>query len=236
MYYRIHNHCALRRWKYVDRAIYLKNVEHALPISQEKFDTLLLCDGMHDLDKTSVIESLLKDNYIEECHKGDTTNPWSSLKEYDNYYFPSINLMVTGKCNLNCIHCFNAKDNERLNTELSYEEILDILDQARDIGVHSFTLTGGEPTVHKHFMDIVRAIYVRDMFIFELNTNGFLINQEMLDEFKEIGCNPLIKISYDGIGFHNWMRQSDKAEEKTLAAIKLCIDNGFRVRLRFRSI
>lgn len=230
MYYRIQNHCALRKWKYVDRAIYLKNVEHALPISQEKFDTLLLCDGMHDLDKTSVIESLLKDNYIEECHKGDTPNPWSSLKEYDNYYFPSINLMVTGKCNLNCIHCFNAKDNERLNTELSYEEILDILDQARDIGVHSFTLTGGEPTVHKHFMGIVRAIYDRDMFIFELNTNGFLINQEMLDEFKEIGCNPLIKISYDGIGFHNWMRQSDKAEEKTLAAIKLCIDNGFRVK------
>jgi radical SAM protein with 4Fe4S-binding SPASM domain len=52
----------------------------------------------------------------------------------------------------------------------------------------------------------------------------------MLDLFKEIGCNPLIKISYDGVGYHNWIRQHPKAEELTIKAIKLCIDNGFHVK------
>lgn len=230
MYYRLNDNIAIRKWKYVDRAIYIKGNVHALPVSQEDFDTLLICDGNHDIEHNETIERLLHREYIEECSAGDGPNEWSSLVEYDNYYFPSMNLMITGKCNLNCIHCFNAKDNDRLNTELTYEEIIDILDQSRDIGVHSFTITGGEPLVHKHFMDIIHAIYERNMYVFELNTNGILITQEMLDEFKELGCNPLIKISYDGIGFHNWMRQSDKAEEKTIEAIKLCIKNGFRVK------
>ncbi len=230
MYYRLKDNVALRKWKYVDRAVYLKDVVHALPASAEEFDKLLLCDGNHDIVKDGVVDRLLHRNFVEECDKGTFPNKWSQLKEYDNYYFPSMNLMITGKCNLNCIHCFNAKDNDRLNSELSYEEVIDILDQSRDIGVHSFTITGGEPLVHKHFMDIIHAIYDRDMYVFELNTNGILITQEMLDEFKEIGCNPLIKISYDGIGYHNWMRQNDKAEEKTIEAIKLCIKNGFHVK------
>ncbi len=230
MYYRLKDNVALRKWKYVDRAVYLKGVVHALPASAEEFDKLLLCDGNHDIVKDGVVDRLLHRNFVEECDKGTFPNKWSQLKEYDNYYFPSMNLMITGKCNLNCIHCFNAKDNDRLNSELSYEEVIDILDQSRDIGVHSFTITGGEPLVHKHFMDIIHAIYDRDMYVFELNTNGILITQEMLDEFKEIGCNPLIKISYDGIGYHNWMRQNDKAEEKTIEAIKLCIKNGFHVK------
>lgn len=230
MYYRLNEKIALRKWKYVDRAIYVRGGVNAVGTSKELFDKLLLCDGEHDLEKDSYIEELLDMNYIEECSKGDAPSEWSRFKEYENYYFPSINLMITGKCNLNCIHCFNAKDNERLNTELSYEEVLDILDQARDIGVQSFTITGGEPLVHRHFMDIIHGIYDRDMNVFELNTNGILITQEMLDEFKVIGCDPLIKISYDGVGYHNWMRQDDRAEERTIEAIKLCIKNGFRVK------
>ena len=214
----------------MDRAIYTKGAVHALGVSKEDFDTLLLCDGLHDLESTSELARLLSLGYIEECAEGEKLSAWSGIKEYDNYYFPNMNLMLTGKCNLNCLHCFNAKDNAPLNSELTYEQILHILDQARDIGVHAFTLTGGEPLVHKSFLDIVRAIYERNMHVFELNTNGLLLTQKILDEFKEIGCNPLIKISFDGIGYHNIIRQHPRAEELTLKAIKLCIENGFKVK------
>ena len=230
MFYRIKNDIGLRKWKYVDHAIYKKGVVHALGVSKEDFDTLLLCDGLHDLEATSELAHLTSLGYIEECAEGESPSEWSNLKEYDNFYFPNMNLMLTGKCNLNCLHCFNAKDNAPLNTELTYEQIIDILDQARDIGVHAFTLTGGEPLVHRRFLDIVKAIYDRDMHVFELNTNGLLLTQELLDEFKKIGCNPLIKISFDGIGYHNIIRQYPRAEELTIRAIKLCIENGFRVK------
>ena len=230
MYYRLKENIALRKWKYVDRAVYRKGMDRAFPISNEEFELLLLCDGNHDIEPNPYLSNLLTKGYIERCEKGEEPSKWSLLKEYDNYYFPRMNLMITGKCNLNCLHCFNAKDNAPLNSELSYEQIIDILDQARDIGVHAFTLTGGEPLVHHRFLDIVKAIYERDMMIFELNTNGLLITQHILDVFKELGCYPLIKISFDGAGYHNIIRQHPKAEDMTLKAIKLCIDNGFRVK------
>ena len=230
MFYKLSNRIALRKWRYVDRAIYIRGVDYALGVSKEEFDLLLLCDGKHDITPNPVIENLLERRYIDECSEGEEPSKWSLFKEYDNYYFPRMNLMITGKCNLNCLHCFNAKDNAPLNTELSYEQILDILNQAKDIGIHAFTLTGGEPLVHPRFLDIVKAIYERDMFIFELNTNGLLLNQKILDVFKEVGCSPLIKISFDGVGYHNIIRQHPKAEDLTIKAIKLCIDNGFRVK------
>lgn len=230
MFYRLKDNIALRKWKYVNRSIYKKDVDCALKISEKEFELLLRCDGEQDIEANPYLANLLKLGYIEQCQKGDKLNEWSRLKEYDNYYFPRMNLMITGKCNLNCLHCFNAKDNAPLNSELSYEQIIDILDQARDIGVHAFTITGGEPLVHRRFLDIIRAIYERDMFVFELNTNGLLITQKMLDTFKEIGCFPLIKISFDGIGYHNWIRQHPKAEDLTIKAINLCVKNGFRVK------
>ena len=230
MYYRLKNNVALRKWRYVDRAIYLKGVDHALGVNQKEFDLLLKCDGNTDIEPNIYLANLLAKKLIEECEKGQSAREWSLLHEYDNYYFPRMNLMITGKCNLNCLHCFNAKDNAPLNTELSYEDVLNILDQAKDIGVHTFTITGGEPLVHHRFLDILKAIYERDMFVFELNTNGLLLTQEMLDEFKKLNCRPLIKISFDGVGYHNWIRQHPKAEEMTLKAIELCIKNGFRVK------
>lgn len=230
MFYRLKDNIALRKWRYVDRAIYIKNNENAVGISKEEFELLLKCDGEHDLEPDPYLANLLSLGYIEKCNQGDKPNPWSVLHEYDNYYFPRMNLMITGKCNLNCLHCFNAKDNAPLNTELSYEQIIDILDQANNIGVHAFTITGGEPLFHKRFLDIIRAIYERNMYVFELNTNGLLLTQSMLDEFKRLGCYPLIKISFDGVGYHNWIRQHPKAEELTLKAIELCIKNGFRVK------
>ena len=230
MFYRLKDNIALRKWRYVDRAIYIKNNENAVGISKEEFELLLKCDGEHDLEPDPYLANLLSLGYIEKCNQGDKPNPWSVLHEYDNYYFPRMNLMITGKCNLNCLHCFNAKDNAPLNTELSYEQIIDILDQANNIGVHAFTITGGEPLFHKRFLDIIRAIYERNMYVFELNTNGLLLTQSMLDEFKRLGCYPLIKISFDGVGYHNWIRQHPKAEELTLKAIELCVKNGFRVK------
>lgn len=230
MFYKLKDNIALRKWRYVDRAVYKKSLDCAFPVSKEQFELLLLCDGNHDIELDSSLNNLLSMGFIEKCEKGEEPSKWSKLKEYDNYYFPRINLMITGKCNLNCLHCFNAKDNAPLNSELSYEQIVDILDQARAIGVHAFTLTGGEPLVHHRFLDIVKAIYDRDMMIFELNTNGLLLSQKILDEFKRLGCNPLIKISFDGVGYHNIIRQHPKAEDMTIKAIKLCLDNGFRVK------
>jgi len=121
-------------------------------------------------------------------------------------------------------------------TEWSFEEICDLLDQARDCGIASFTITGGEPMAHRRFLDILREIYKRDMTVFELNTNGYSITREILDEMREMGCCPQIKISFDGVGAHDWMRERRGAEESALKAVKLCAENGFRVMSNIQTV
>ena len=229
MYYRLKDDIALRSWKFVPRAYYVKYTPYANGLSREEFDIMIKCDGEQDLEPSEEINKLIERGLIEECEKGNKPNDWSAHKSYEHRYFPKMNYMITGKCNYNCLHCFNAADNAPIMTEWSYEDAIDLLDQARDCGVNAFTITGGEPMLHPRFMDIIEAIYERGMYVEELNTNGYFITQQKLDRMKEIGCYPLIKISFDGIGCHDWMRDRKGAEEKTLAAMELCVKNGFRV-------
>ena len=229
MYFVLTDHIALRSWKALRGAFYVKGRPHASGVTAEEFEILKLCDGEHDIDDDRITQSLIRKHLIRPCEKGEHPSDWSAYRRYDNRYFPKMNLMITGKCNYNCLHCFNAADNAPLMAEWKYEEILDLLDQAKDCGINAFTITGGEPTLHPQFMDIIRAIYERDMYVDALNTNGSLIDQKMLDEFKAIGCNPQIKISFDGLGSHDWMRGRKGAEEKTLKAMELCVDNDFQV-------
>lgn len=230
MYYKIPEYIGLRSWPYVPYAYYVRYVPYAQPLSKAEFETMMLCDGQHNIEFDKSVMSLSIKGLITPCEKGDHPSEWSVYKAYDNRHFPKMNLMITGKCNYNCLHCFNAADNAPLMTEWTFEELCDLFDQARDCGIHAITITGGEPMVHKRFMDILREIHKRGMFVEELNTNGYFITQEMLDEMKTFGCCPLIKISFDGIGHHDWMRDRKGAEQRTLDSMKLCIANGFGVK------
>ena len=137
--------------------------------------------------------------------------------------------MITGKCNYNCIHCFNAADNAPLMSEWTMDEMNKLLDKARDCGINAFTITGGEPMLHKNFFEIIEGIYSRGIFVEELNTNGHFINMAALERLKSIGCVPLVKISFDGIGYHDWMRNHKGAEQTALEAISLCVENGSHI-------
>ena len=229
MYYRITDNFALRYWPSLGYAAYRHGGRGAVALTKRQAAVMLACDGEHDIDTDATAMLLVFQGFIEPCEQGERPSAWSALKKYDNAYLPLMNLMITGRCNFNCLHCFNAADNAALMTQWSFEDVCDLLDQASDCGVVGFQITGGEPMAHRRFLDIVREIYKRDMSVFALNTNGWYITQEILDELKIIGCNPEMKISFDGVGFHDWMRQRAGAEEHTLRAMELCVENGFDV-------
>ena len=232
MYYRINDEIALRSWQDLPHAYYEKGSSLAGPLSTRDFCALLMCNGNIDLKPNDTLASLERRGYISACEQGQGPSEWSRHKKYDNAYMPKMNLMLTGRCNYNCLHCFNAQDNAPLMSEWDFEELCGLLDQAQACGINCFTITGGEPMLYPRFMDVLREIHKRDMFVDNLNTNGYFITQRILDGMKELGCAPLMKISFDGVGFHDWMRARAGAEKRTLDAIRLCVENGFEVKIQ----
>ena len=233
MYYRVRDNIALRSWMFVPGACYKKGELPAHPLSEDEMEFLKLCDGAHALSEEDAAP-LLHKGYIEPCQKGDRISEWSAYRSIPHRHFPKMNFMITGKCNYNCIHCFNCADLSPLQSEWSYEDALSLLDQAAGAGIHALTITGGEPMLHPQFMDLMRAVYDRNMYVEELNTNGHFITEEVLDEMDAFGCRPMMKISFDGIGCHDWMRNRTGAEKITLDAVALCVKKGFFVMVQMQ--
>lgn len=227
MYYILNPNIGLRSWWRTPYAYYIKGQRDAKRLTKEEYEFLTRCDGQTDLPHGPLAEALLARGMILPGE--GQLHPWQN-RVCDNRYFPAMNWMITGRCNYNCLHCFNAADNAPLMSEFTLEEAERLLDEAQKCGINAFTITGGEPMCHKQFFEILEAIYRRDMYVEELNTNGFYITQEALDRMKAIGCYPLIKISLDGLGHHDWLRNRKGAEVDALRAMKLCVENGFRVK------
>lgn len=225
--YILNPNIALRSWRLIPYAYYIKGVRDAMGLQKEEFEFLLKCDGKTELEENSPIaEKLLDMRLIAPAKEGDELSEWQKYLGCDNRYFPAMEFAVTGKCNYNCLHCFNAADNAPGMSEWSLDEAKSLFEQAQKCGLNAITITGGELMLHKDFFEIVEEIYKRGMYVPELNTNGHFINQAALNRLKSIGCRPIVKISFDGIGHHDWLRNREGAEEKALAAIRLCKENG----------
>ena len=107
----------------------------------------------------------------------------------------NIHLELTYRCNLRCVHCYCVEDKER--EELSYAEIVDLLDQLSEEGGLFLTLTGGEVFTRSDFFDI--AFYAkRKNFAVRVFTNGTLIDEPAVDRLAEL--NPLsVEFSLYGV-------------------------------------
>ena len=61
---------------------------------------------------------------------------------------------LTNRCNLRCAHCFDVR--HAGTGDLPYALVRRLLEQAAACGVEHVSFTGGEPTIHRHFREIVR--------------------------------------------------------------------------------
>lgn len=98
---------------------------------------------------------------------------WVSLRKPFSVLFE-----LTPRCNFNCIHCYLQESHA--SDELSYDEIIRIIDRLHDIGILFLTLTGGEVLTRSDFMGIY--LYAkRRGFLVEVFTNGSLFDDEIIE-------------------------------------------------------
>ena len=94
----------------------------------------------------------------------------------------SVLFELTSRCNMNCIHCYLK--NNHISEELSYDEIIEIIDILYEKSILFLTFTGGEVLTRKDFIDIY--LYAKKKgFLVEVFTNGYLINKQLIEIFKK---------------------------------------------------
>jgi MoaA/NifB/PqqE/SkfB family radical SAM enzyme len=93
----------------------------------------------------------------------------------------SLQIELTSKCNERCVHCYIPHENKIADIDdgLFY----DVLDQCRDMGLLNLTLSGGEPLLHRHFLDFLRKAKEYD-FSINILSNLTLLNDEIIAEMK----------------------------------------------------
>lgn len=130
---------------------------------------------------------VIKQIEISRIEKTEVESCISKGEKYLQFY-------LTNGCNLNCPHCYMYAG-DKLNDELTTEEITKTLTEYKSIGGENVTFTGGEVTIRKDFVLILQHAHSLGLSIRVL-TNGVLWTELMIQS-----AAPLIdsvQVSIDG--------------------------------------
>jgi len=111
----------------------------------------------------------------------------------------SLDLSLTGKCNLNCAYCF-YNDEMALRPDLKKEAWFKFFNELGRLAVRDVTLSGGEIFVRPDIWELIDSLTANRMR-YSINTNGTLITQKTINAFEQgrrkIRLNS-IQVSIDG--------------------------------------
>ena len=154
-----------------------------------------------------------------------------NFSRYTNRFFPApllVNLEITKRCNLRCIHC-NIHETPETHSnikpkELSTAEVKKLADSLKSFGTAYIGICGGEPFLRKDIFQIID--YINNIGLgLHISSNGTYITKEVAKRINDSGLNA-ISISLDAVTpeIHDKIRGVEGAFDKAVSAIKNVVD------------
>lgn len=143
----------------------------------------------------------------------------------------SLYVFLSWACNLRCRHCWARKDSHAPSGELTADEVINVIEQGRPLGLSNIKLSGGEPMLNKsRFLQLIR--YFRDTKLNNsIESNGTLIDEEIAEALKE--ANTVVAVSIDAAEaeLHDKYRGVVGSHDKTTNGLKLLRNIGVRCQI-----
>jgi len=141
-----------------------------------------------------------------------------------------LELEITRRCNLRCVHCYAEAEDRDFGDELTIQEIEAVLDDGRGLGIRELSLTGGEVFTRPDFLDIIDAGLAREYHV-RFVTNATLLTDALLRQLCEWPVK-LITVSLDAINpaAHERIRGAG-SHRAALDGIGLLSAAGFRLSI-----
>lgn len=139
-----------------------------------------------------------------------------------------LRVSVTDRCNFRCVYCMPADGVAFVPREelLTFDELERIVRVFVRMGIEKVRITGGEPTVRKDIVELVRRIGKLPLKSFALTTNGYLLH-DLAASFREAGLHR-VNISLDTLRRNRFSEMARfDGFEQTWQAIERSYELGF---------
>ena len=135
---------------------------------------------------------------------------------------------VTGRCNLNCIHCRASSSMFSHDTDFTTEEARKLIDDITSFCSPVLVLSGGEPLLRPDLFEIAKYGTEKGLRMC-IATNGTLVTDDICEKMKESGIK-IVSLSLDGstAAVHDDFRKQPGAFDATLRAAGTFHRNGIK--------
>jgi SynChlorMet cassette radical SAM/SPASM protein ScmF len=143
----------------------------------------------------------------------------------------SLYVYAAGSCNLACRHCWivpKFQPDGDGGPYVKLEHVEKAIREGKPLGLRSVKLTGGEPTLHPQFRQLVDLINDAGLDIIA-ETNGTLIDADLAHFLEARPHFKFISVSLDGATAetHDALRSVAGSYEQAISGIKNLVEVGF---------
>ncbi len=156
-----------------------------------------------------------------------------TIKGSKNTYLPiHIAIELTNFCNLSCKHCYNLSGPDK-NHFIDFDSLKTFVDKSVNEGVLEFELTGGEPSAHPQFIEIVEYIAKKDIFSLAILTNGTLWKKDWLEKLLPYKDKIVIQVDLHSLNqsYVSWFTGETYTLERQKTFIETLASYGFTFRI-----
>ncbi len=198
---------------------------NAANLTEDAWYVFSLCDGRHNFASPAflprhreALKWLLHQGAVWRCPQGFSG---------DEPLIKGALWAVTGKCNMQCRHCYMGAPEGQ--SELPFSALTHIVDALCDGGATDVQLTGGEPFMRRDLFDLLALLGERGITTTDIFTNATLMNDKILTQIADTSLRLRFHVSFDGVGVHDQMRGVTGAEVRTMRGIRMLNEAGHTV-------
>jgi SynChlorMet cassette radical SAM/SPASM protein ScmF len=178
--------------------------------------------------------TLVEENLAPAAQAASTEKPVIDLPEG----VPPLNafyIYVSGACNLACVHCYITPTfvpEGAGGQHVRLDHVRKAIQEAKSVGLRSAKLTGGEPTIHPQFRELVELIVGEGISMF-METNGTLMDEDLAHFIKDVGKMTFVSVSLDGANAetHEAMRRVPGCFDRALNGIHALVSAGYHPQI-----
>ncbi|MFF9648107.1 radical SAM protein [Streptomyces sp. NPDC014622] len=141
----------------------------------------------------------------------------------------SLELEITGKCQLACSHCLSESSPQADQGSMTFEDWRAVICDAAALGIRTIQIIGGEPTVHPRWRDLTEHALSLGRHV-EVYSNLYKVREEWWELFTHPAVTLATSYYSDDPAEHDRITGRSGSYVRTRCNIREAVTRGVTVR------